>query len=327
MDDETSRPATEGPWWPGAQPAEELAQAAPAVVEWAVRYLREVGERPVLSPVEPGWVRDQLPVHPPEEAEAWDAILTDLDRVIVPGTTHWQSPRWFGYFQANSSAPAVLAETIIATLGTQGMLWQTGPACTEVETLVMDWLAELLDLPAAFRSDGPGGGVIQDSASSSTLVATLAARDRARARGARLDDLVAYASVDAHSSVEKGLRVAGLLADQLRAIPVDESRALRPDALVATMAADVVAGRTPFLVVATTGTTSTHGLDPLGPIGEAVRGHGAWFHVDAAPLPHPHRRPVPPAGLDRPDLGEPGRRGRALGPRRSARPTHLTLPS
>ena len=279
----TSPGAPSGPaWWAGARPADELAEAAPAVVDWAVRYLSEVGERPVLSEVAPGWVRDQLPAHAPEEPEAWDAILSDLDRVVVPGTTHWQSPRWFGYFQANSSAPAVLAEAIIATLGTQGMLWQTGPACTEVETLVMDWLAELLGLPERFRSDGPGGGVIQDSASSSTLVATLAARDRARAAGARLDDLVAYTSVDAHSSVEKGLRVAGLLADQLRAVPVDEARAMRPDALAEAVAADVAAGRTPFLVVATVGTTSTHGLDPLGPVGEVARAHGAWFHVDAA---------------------------------------------
>ncbi len=285
MDAESTppRPPADGsPWWPGARPAQELADAAPAVVDWAVRYLADVGERPVLSPVEPGWVRSRLPEHAPDEPEAWEAILADLDRVVVPGTTHWQSPRWFGYFQANSSAPAILAEAIIATFGTQGMLWQTGPACTEVETLVMDWLAELLGLPEAFRSDGPGGGVIQDSASSSTLVATLAARDRARVAGARLDDLVAYTSVDAHSSVEKGLRVAGLLADQLRAVPTDATRALRPDALAEAMAADAAAGRTPFLVVATVGTTSTHGLDPLGPIGAAAATHGAWLHVDAA---------------------------------------------
>ncbi|HEX7132283.1 MAG TPA: pyridoxal-dependent decarboxylase, partial [Iamia sp.] len=172
---------------PWTDPAEELRADGPAVVEWAARYLDGVPDLPVLSPVEPGWVRAQLPEHPPETAEGWDAILADLDRVVVPGTAHWQSPGWYAYFQGNSSAPAVLAEALIATLGTQGMLWHTGPACTEVETHVLDWLAELLDLPAAFRSDGPGGGVIQDSASSSTLVAVLAARDRARGAGARLD--------------------------------------------------------------------------------------------------------------------------------------------
>lgn len=273
-------PEDEVPPW--ADPAAELAEAGPAVLAWAERYLTTVGDRPVFSTVEPGWVRDQLPAHPPEAAEPWDAILADLDRVVVPGTTQWQSPGWYAYFQGNSSAPAVLAEALIATLGVQGMLWHTGPACTEVETLVLDWLAELLGLPARFRSDGPGGGVIQDSASSSTLVATLAARDRARRAGARLDDLVAYTSVDAHSSVEKGCRVAGLLPEQLRAVPVDATRAMDPAALASLVDDDVAAGRTPFLLVATVGTTSSHGMDPLRPLGELAQAHAMWFHVDAA---------------------------------------------
>lgn len=263
-------------------PGAELREAGPEVLEWAARYLDGVADRPVFSEVSPGWVRDQLPAHPPETAEPWDAILADLDRVVVPGTSHWQSPGWYAYFQSNSSAPAVLAEALITTFGTQGMLWRTGPACTEVETLVLDWLAELLGLPARFRSDGPGGGVIQDSASSSTLVAILAARDRARRAGARLDDLVAYTSVDAHSSVEKGLRVAGLLPEQLRQVPVDDTRAQDPAALGRMVEEDVAAGRTPFLVVATVGTTSTHGMDPLGAIGEVATSHHCWFHVDAA---------------------------------------------
>lgn len=275
-------PAPASPPGPWAAPAAELAEAGPEVLAWAVRYLAGVAEQPVLSTVAPGWVRAQLPEHPPAAPEGWDQILADLDRVVVPGTSHWQSPGWYAYFQANSSAPAVLAEALITTLGTQGMLWQTGPACTEMETLVLDWLAEMLGLPAAFRSNGAGGGVIQDSASSSTLVATLAARDRARRAGARLDDLVAYTSADAHSSVEKGLRVAGLLREQLRSVPVDAARAVRADLLVEAMAADVDAGRVPFLVVATVGTTSTHGMDPLTAMGDVARTHGAWFHVDAA---------------------------------------------
>jgi aromatic-L-amino-acid decarboxylase len=267
---------------PWLDPAAELREAGPDVLAWAARYLDEVADRPVFSEVAPGWVRDQLPAHPPPQAEPWEAILADLDRVVVPGTTHWQSPGWYAYFQSNSSAPAVLAEALITTFGTQGMLWRTGPACTELETLVLDWLAELLGLPDRFRSDGPGGGVIQDSASSSTLVATLAARDRARRTGAHLDDLVAYTSVDAHSSVEKGLRVAGLLPEQLRSVAVDAHRALDPTALRAVVDADLADGRVPFLVVATVGTTSTHGMDPLGPIAEVSRAHGAWLHVDAA---------------------------------------------
>lgn len=271
---------------PWTDPAGELRADGPAVLEWAARYLDGVADQPVLSRVEPGWVRSQLPEHPPVEAEPWDAILADLDRVVVPGTAHWQSPGWYAYFQSNSSAPAVLAEALVTTFGTQGMLWHTGPACTEVETLVLDWLAELLDLPAAFRSGagggGTGGGVIQDSASSSTLVAILAARDRARRAGARLDDLVAYTSIDAHSSVEKGLRVAGLLSEQLRPVPVDGQRAMRPVALASLVEEDLAAGRTPFLVVGTVGTTSTHGIDPLGALGELAAAHGMWLHVDAA---------------------------------------------
>jgi aromatic-L-amino-acid decarboxylase len=267
---------------PWTDPSAEVRADGPAVLEWAARYLEQAPDLPVLSPVEPGWVRAQLPEHPPAEAEGWDAILADLDRVVVPGTAHWQSPGWYAYFQSNSSAAAVLAEALVTTFGLQGMLWHTGPACTEVETLVLDWLAELLDLPAAFRSDGPGGGVIQDSASSSTLVAVLAARDRARRAGAKLDDLVAYTSIDAHSSVEKGLRVAGLLSEQLRAVPVDDQRALRPVALASLVEEDLAAGRVPFLVVGTVGTTSTHGMDPLGAIGELATAHGMWFHVDAA---------------------------------------------
>lgn len=267
---------------PGLDPGPEMREVGPHIVDWVARYLDGVADRGVFAEVEPGWVASQLPAAPPEHAEAWDAILGDLDRIVVPGTTHWQSPGWYAYFQANSSVPAVAAEMAIAALGTQGMLWRTGPACTEVETRVLDWLAELLALPDRFRSDGPGGGVIQDSASSSTLVVTLAARDRARRGGARLDDLVAYASVDAHSSVLKGLRVAGLLDDQLRSVPVDGARAMRPDALAAAMAQDLAAGRVPFLLVGTVGTTSTHGVDPLAALGATAADHGAWFHVDAA---------------------------------------------
>jgi len=280
----TSAPSPGGVAVPGGGPdaAAELRGDGPAVLEWAARYLESIADRPVFSTVEPGWVREQLPAHPPEAPEAWDAILADLDRVVVPATAHWQSPGWYAYFQSNSSAPAVLAEALITTFGVQGMLWHTGPACTEVETHVLDWLAELLGLPERFRSSGPGGGVIQDSASSSTLVAILAARDRARRAGGRLDDLVAYTSVDAHSSVEKGLRVAGLLSEQLRAVPVDAARAMDPAALAGLIADDRAAGRVPFVVVATVGTTSTHGIDPLAAIADVAGPAGAWLHVDAA---------------------------------------------
>ena len=177
-------------------------------------------------------MRAQLPPHPPEQGEPWDDIVADLDRVVVPGLTHWQSPNFFGFFPANASGPAILGDLVSSGLGVQGMLWATSPACTELETHVLDWLVELLGLPARFRSDGAGGGVIQDSASSANLCAVLAARDRRAGSTADLDRLRAYTSTQAHSSIEKAIRVAGLRPDQLRLVDVDGDYAMRPDALV-----------------------------------------------------------------------------------------------
>jgi aromatic-L-amino-acid/L-tryptophan decarboxylase len=260
---------------------DELRRWGHEAVEWVASYLERVGDLPVRSPVEPGWVRAQLPPSAPEAPEAFDALLADLDRVVVPGTTHWQHPGWFAYFPANASGPSILGDLIAAGLGTQGMLWQTGPACTEVETHVLDWMAELLGLPARFRSDGPGGGVIQDSASSATLVALLAARWRAAGDGP-FDRLRAYTSVEAHSSVLKAVRIAGLHPDRLRTVEVDDRHAMDPGALADAMARDRRDGLVPFLVVATCGTTSSTALDPLASIADVADEHGAWVHVDAA---------------------------------------------
>jgi aromatic-L-amino-acid decarboxylase len=256
------------------------------VVDWIASYMEGVESYPVLSQVEPGWVRAQLPAHPPSEPEAFSVIVADLDRIILPGVTHWQSPSFFGFFPANASGPAILGELVSAGLGVQGMLWATSPACTELETHVLDWLVEMCDLPARFRSEGAGGGVIQDSASSATLVAALAARERsthfASDRHGTGGDLVAYTSTQGHSSIEKAVRVAGLGSDNLRLIEVDADYAMKPAALAAQIETDVAAGLTPCFVTATVGTTSTTAVDPVRELGEMCREYGVWLHVDAA---------------------------------------------
>lgn len=250
-------------------------------VEWVASYLEGIEALPVRSQVVPGEVRSALRAHPPADPEPFGEVLADLDRVIVPGTTHWQSPSFFAYFQANASGPSIIGELIAAGLGTQGMLWSTGPAATELETLVCDWLVDLLGLPRRFRSEGPGGGVIQDGASGATLCALLAARERVAGREA-LADLVAYTSTEAHSSVLKGARVAGLRDDQLRLVGTDRDHAMDPVALSDLIATDRAAGRRPFFVAATVGSTSSHAIDPVGRVADLVSDSDIWLHVDGA---------------------------------------------
>jgi aromatic-L-amino-acid decarboxylase len=276
---------------------DEFRRVGHEAVDWVADYLERVESFPVLSTVEPGAVRARLPEHPPDVGESWDDILADLDRIVLPGITHWQSPNFFGYFPANASGPAVIGDLISSGLGVQGMLWSTSPACTEIETHVLDWFVELLGLPDTFR----GNGVIQDSASSATLCAILAARDRVSPMIDRTR-LRAYTSNQAHSSVEKGIRVAGLRADQLRLIDVDDTFALRRDALADAIASDLAADLVPFLVVATVGTTSSSAIDPVADIVDVVRRHNVWVHVDAAYAGSaavvPELRPLVNDGLD-----------------------------
>ena len=265
---------------------DEFRAAGNAAVEWVARYLEEVEDYPVLSRVEPGQVRAQLPPMPPKSGEPFEAMLSDLDEIIMPGITHWQSPNFFAYFNGNASAPSILGELISAGLGTQGMLWATSPAATELETHVMDWLVDMLGLPEAFLSTESGGGVIQDTASSSTLVAMLAARERATGfttnQTGDLGHLTAYTSSQAHSSVEKAIRIAGIGSENLRLVEVDDDYAMLPEHLERLMLEDVAVGRTPAVVIATVGTTSSTAIDPVAQVGEIARRHGAWFHVDAA---------------------------------------------
>jgi len=260
---------------------DEFRRRGHEAVEWVARYLEGVEDLPVRSSVAPGEIRAGLPESPPSAPESFDAILGDVDRLILPGITHWQSPNFFAYFQANGSGPSILGELISAGLGIQGMLWSTSPAATELETLVCDWLVELLGLPDRFLSTGAGGGVIQDGASGATLCALLAARERVRGREA-LDTLVAYTSPEAHSSVVKSARVAGLRDEQLKLVATDADHALDAGALAAEIAADQGAGRVPFFVTATVGTTSSHAIDPVAAVAEAAAGAGAWVHVDSA---------------------------------------------
>jgi len=257
-----------------------------ALIDWIADYRQRVEDLPVLSRVRPGEVRDKLPPAPPRHGEDFAAMLRDVEEIVLPGLTHWQSPNFFAYFPSNASEPSILGDLLASGLGVQGMLWATSPACTELETHVLDWLVGMLDLPEAFLSTGPGGGVIQDTASSATLCALLAGRERAtrfatNETGVR-DDLVAYASTQAHSSVEKACLVAGLGRAGLRHVPVDATYAMRPDALAEQLRADRRAGRIPCLVSATVGTTSSNALDPLRAIGEVCREHRVWLHVDAA---------------------------------------------
>jgi aromatic-L-amino-acid/L-tryptophan decarboxylase len=266
---------------------DEFRRRGHETVEWVARYLERLEEFPVRSQIEPGQVRAGLPDRPPERGEPYDAVLADLERVILPGVTHWQSPRFFGYFPANASGPSILGELLSAGLGVQGMLWSTSPACTELETHVMDWLIDLCGLPERFRSSGAGGGVIQDSASSAALVAVVAARERAsrgevNRRGAGACPLAVYASSQAHSSIEKAVRIAGLGTDALRFVDVDDAYAMRPDDLARRVEADLAAGVVPCMVAATVGTTSSGAIDPVRAIGEVCARHGVWLHVDAA---------------------------------------------
>ena len=260
---------------------DEFRRHGHALIEWVASYMERAGELPVQSTVAPGEIRSQLPAAAPEEPEPFEEIMRDLDRIVLPGITHWQSPGWFAFFPANASPPSILAELVSAGLGVQGMLWATSPACTEIEAHVMDWLADLLGLPQAWKTAvGPGGGVIQSSTSDATHLMHVVAREAATRRGAAIEQLVAYSSSQAHSSVEKGARVAGFR--HVRPIDVDERFAMRPDRLEAAIAADVAAGRVPTIVTSAIGTTGTAAVDPVRGIAEVVAGRDIWHHVDAA---------------------------------------------
>lgn len=262
--------------------AEELRTQGHALIDWIADYLDQVEDLPVSSPAAPGWVTSQLPTTPPEHPEPFEAVMADVDGIIMPGVVHWQSPNFFGYFASNNSGPSILGELLSAGLGVQGMLWATSPSCTELETVVADWMADLCGLPDRFRSSTDGGGVIQGSASLSTLVALIAARERARQRGAELGDMTVYASEQAHSSVQKGARVAGLTDERIRLVPTRGDFSLDVAALRAMIDEDLSVGRCPIFVCATVGTTSSGAFDDIAATADVASAHDLWLHVDGA---------------------------------------------
>jgi aromatic-L-amino-acid/L-tryptophan decarboxylase len=265
---------------------EDFRRNGREMIDWIADYHRRVESFPVLSRVKPGEIRAALPPDPPAEGEPFDAMLRDVGEIILPGITHWQSPNFFAFFPSNTSGPSILGELLSAGLAVQGMMWTTSPACTELETHVLDWLVQMLGLPEKFLSTGKGGGVIQDTASSASLCALLAARERATAGASNETGcdgrLTAYTSTQAHSSIEKAVKVAGIGRANLRAIETDANFAMRPDALAEAFARDRREGKIPCFVCATVGTTSSNAIDPVRVIGEICREAGVWLHVDAA---------------------------------------------
>src|SRR4051794_28110630 len=258
------------------------------VIDWIADYYAQIESFPVLSPAMPGQLRASLPAEPPSSGEGFEALLADLDRVILPGITHWQHPAFFAFFPASASGPAILGDLLASGLGVQGMLWATSPAATELETHVLDWLADLFALPDRFRSTDEGGGVIQHSASDAALVAIVAALHRVSAgatehAGIQAGRFAVYTSGQTHSSVEKACRIAGLGADALRKLEVHpDTLAARADHLRALIAADKAAGVVPALVVASVGATGTGAVDPVAEMSAIAHEAGAWLHVDAA---------------------------------------------
>jgi aromatic-L-amino-acid decarboxylase len=262
---------------------EEFRRRGHQLIDWIADYRSRVSERPVMARTAPGEVKARLPAAPPQSPESFDDILRDLDDIVVPGLSHWSHPSFFGYFPCNGELSSVLGDFASTGLGVLGLAWQSSPALTEVEEVATDWLRQLLGLSPAWS------GVIQDTASTSTLVALMCARERASnyslARGGlqtATSPLIVYTSAHSHSSVEKAALLAGFGRDHLRFIPFDGEYAMRADALEAAVTADREANRVPCAVVGTTGTTTSTAVDPIADIAAVAQQHGLWLHVDAA---------------------------------------------
>ena len=260
--------------------SDDFREHGHALIDWIADYWENVEELPVVSRAAPGAIRDHLPPNAPEKGEPFENLIKDLDSVVMPGITHWQHPSWFSFFPANASPPSVLAELVSAGLGVQGMLWSTSPAATEIESHVLDWLVDLLDLPTSWKTTEQGGGVLQMSASDSTHTALVVARHQAAKLEISPDSMVAYASTQTHSSIQKGATVAGY--GHITLIDVDEEQAMRPQDLRAAIDRDRANGLNPVFVAATVGTTGTTGIDPIRSIGEICRNEDLWLHIDAA---------------------------------------------
>lgn len=262
---------------------EQFRQHGHQLIDLIADYRQTIAERPVMAQVEPGYLKAALPVAAPDQGEPFEAILDDFNKLVMPGLSHWQHPDFYGYFPSNGTLSSVLGDFLSTGLGVLGLSWQSSPALSELEETTLDWLRQLLGLSTQW------GGVIQDTASTSTLVALICARERASdfalTRGGlqgQPKPLIVYASAHAHSSVDKAALLAGFGRENIRLIATDEQFAMQPAALQAAIEADLAAGNQPCAVVATTGTTTTTALDPLAAIGAISQAHQLWLHVDSA---------------------------------------------
>jgi len=262
---------------------EEFRKAGHKLVDWIADYRAGVAERPVMARTAPGDVRARLPETAPTDAEPFDSVLRDLEEVIMPGLSHWQHPSFYGYFPSIGLLASVLGDYASTGLGVLGLSWQSSPALTELEEVMADWMRQMVGLSAQWS------GVIQDTASTSSLVALICARERATGYGssrgglqAEGAPLIVYASAHSHSSVEKAALLAGYGRDNVHIVAHDAGYGMRPAALAARVRADIAAGLQPCAIVATTGSTTTTALDPVAGMARVAAEHGAWLHVDAA---------------------------------------------
>jgi len=259
---------------------EEFRRHAHQVVDWIADYFENIEQYPVKSKVTPGEISGKLPSSAPAQGEPFGQIMNDFNQVIMPGISHWQHPGWFAYFPANNSPASVLAEMLTAGLGVQGMIWDTSPAATELEETVMQWLRQMIGLPDTFT------GVIQDTASTATLCALLSAREKTTGFGVNqkgfTQTLRVYTSSQTHSSIEKGVKIAGFGKENLVFIDTDENYALIPTALEKAVKEDIKNGFIPCCVVGALGTTSSMAMDPVDMIADICARYNIWFHIDAA---------------------------------------------
>lgn len=265
---------------------EQFRTEGKKVIDWIADYYENIESFPVLSQVKPGEIKAMLPERAPQTSDSFSKIMEDVDKTIMPGITHWQSPNFYAYFPSNTSFPSILGDLISSGLGVQGMIWATSPAATELETRVLDWLAEMMGMPEKFKSTSTGGGVLQDTASTSALTAVVTARERItgfRSNESGIEKkLTAYISTQTHSSIEKAIKIAGIGRENLRLIEVDENFAMQTELLEKQILDDKSAGYTPFFICAAIGTTSSNAIDPIQKIGEIAKKENCWLHIDAA---------------------------------------------
>ncbi|KAF0909527.1 hypothetical protein E2562_037166 [Oryza meyeriana var. granulata] len=272
--------------WLRPMDAEQLRECGHRMVDFVADYYKSIEAFPVLSQVQPGYLMELLPDSAPRQPDTLDSLFDDIRQKIIPGVTHWQSPNYFAYYPSNSSTAGFLGEMLSAAFNIVGFSWITSPAATELEVIVLDWFAKMLELPSQFLSTALGGGVIQGTASEAVLVALLAARDRALKKHGKqsLEKLVVYASDQTHSALQKACQIAGIFSENVRVVIADCNKkyAVTPEAVSEALSIDLSSGLIPFFICATVGTTSSSAVDPLPELGQIAKSYDMWFHIDAA---------------------------------------------